>query len=132
MLSLPLVQIFLAGAVGAIFLALGVLKYASIGRVLDAPFGIPILALGAFEVAVAFMCIIRPRNAIPWIGSTILSGALMAFALLGPPIRDCFCLGFFASLGPVGRSVVAASLFAASLLGLSLTQPNPTSPRRAE
>jgi len=73
------------------------------------------------EGMVGGILVLRPRLRFAWISACVLSGFMFLYAWIGPPLRDCLCLGFLAELGSRGRSVVAGALFAIALAGTGMS-----------
>ena len=95
------------------FLALGVVKWFSIGALSASYWGRLALGVGAVEIVLgAFSW---------WHPSACSFGLMVAFAAImilaavfGPPLPECHCLGAFSGLTPAGRTSLSLILLALS------------------
>ncbi len=111
----------LAGILGGMLIGLATLKTASIQEILHHPFRYGYLLAIFLEGSVGALLLFRKNGLLAWVAGSSLCGGLFLFAWIGPPLRDCLCLGFLGELGSRGRSSLAGALFALALAGASLT-----------
>lgn len=110
---------------GGLLLGLAILKLTAGDALWAHPLRTQYLTALIGESAAGFHLLVKPRALVSWLLACGLCGLLFIYAWLGPPLRDCLCLGFLAELGPRGRSSLAGGLLAVSLAGVAVLRWNP-------
>lgn len=110
----------IAGGVGVVSIGLAILKATAYSEISRHSLQVYYLSAALLELLVGVSLLFKPLARGAWCLASILYSSLLMFALVGPKISDCLCLGLLRPLGAHGRTSLAAALLALAAAGLAL------------